>query len=101
MKTILLKYLISLVDYNLSDMKGIEFVERAKECNRFQGSDIDGLQWSGSREIEEILKAGITDVILSPFASAKNIKRVQDKFPLPPWRRLRALVVDDSPTIVI
>ena len=51
-------------------------------------------------EIEQILTAGINDVILSPFASAQNIKRIQDKFPLPPrGRRLRALVVDDSPTI--
>ena len=35
-------------------------------------------------EIEQILTAGINDVILSPFASAQNIKRIQDKFPLPP-----------------
>lgn len=90
-----------VVDYSLSDMKGIEFVERAKECDRLKKVPVM-MAYNGREagEIEEILKAGITDVILSPFASAQNIKRIQDKFPLPPrGRRLRALVVDDSPTI--
>ena len=90
-----------IVEYNLSDMSTTEFVEQTKESNRLKNVPIM-VAYNGREagEIEDILKAGINDVILSPFASAQNIKRIQDKFPLPPrGRRLRALVVDDSPTI--
>ena len=50
--------------------------------------------------LKKFCKAGITDVI-PPFASAQNIKRIQISFPyrLLNGRRLRAIVVDDSPTI--
>ena len=90
-----------IVEYNLSDMSATEFVVQAKESARLKNVPIM-IAYNGREagEIEDILKAGINDVILSPFASAQNIKRIQDKFPLPPrGRRLRALVVDDSPTI--
>ena len=50
--------------------------------------------------IEKIIKSDVTDVVLAPYTSPKNIKKIQDKFPLPPkGRKLKALVVDDSPTI--
>ena len=44
-----------VVDYNLSDMKGIEFVERAKECNRFQKVPIlkAGITWDN--DFQQIL----------------------------------------------
>ena len=90
-----------IVEYNLSDMSATEFVEQTKENDRLKSVPIM-IAYNGREagEIEQILTAGINDVILSPFASAQNIKRIQDKFPLPPrGRRLRALVVDDSPTI--
>ena len=90
-----------IVEYNLSDMSATEFVEQTKENDRLKSVPIM-IAYNGREagEIEQILNAGINDVILSPFASAQNIKRIQDKFPLPPrGRRLRALVVDDSPTI--
>ena len=90
-----------ILEYNLSDMSATEFVVQAKESDRLKNVPIM-IAYNGREagEIEDILKAGINDVILSPFASAQNIKRIQDKFPLPPrGRRLRALVVDDSPTI--
>ena len=90
-----------IVEYNLSDMSATEFVEQTKENDRLKSVPIM-IAYNGREagEIEPILNAGINDVILSPFASAQNIKRIQDKFPLPPrGRRLRALVVDDSPTI--
>ena len=90
-----------IVEYNLSDMSATEFVEQTKENDRLKNVPIM-IAYNGREagEIEQILNAGINDVILSPFASAQNIKRIQDKFPLPPrGRRLRALVVDDSPTI--
>ena len=90
-----------IVEYNLSDMSATEFVEQTKENDRLKNVPIM-IAYNGREagEIEQILTAGINDVILSPFASAQNIKRIQDKFPLPPrGRRLRALVVDDSPTI--
>lgn len=90
-----------IVDFNLPDMSGTEFVQKLRENDRFKRIPIMiAYEGRGAGEIEEILKTGIEDVILSPFASAQNIKQIQDKFPLPPkGRRLRALVVDDSPTI--
>ena len=90
-----------VVDYKLPDMSGTDFIEKAKESDRLKRVPIM-MAYNGREagDIEEILKSSIDDVILSPFASAQNIKRIQDKFPLPPrGRRLRALVVDDSPTI--
>lgn len=53
-----------------------------------------------AEDIEAILRQHPGEVILSPFASAPNLKKIQDLCPLPPrGRRLRALVVDDSATI--
>lgn len=53
-----------------------------------------------AEDIESILKHHAGEVILSPFNSAPNLKKIQDLCPLPPkGRRLRALVVDDSATI--
>jgi class 3 adenylate cyclase/CheY-like chemotaxis protein len=82
-------------------MNGTDFLQKAKESDRlrhvpsiiaYAGRDVD--------EIEEIIKAEVGEVILSPYASPKNLKKIQDRFPLPPrGRRLKALVVDDSPTI--
>ena len=74
-----------IVEYNLSDMSATEFVEQTKENDRLKNVPIM-IAYNGREagEIEQILTAGINDVILSPFASAQNIKRIQDKFPLPP-----------------
>ena len=58
----------------------------------YQGRDV--------ADIEKILSSGIEEVLLSPFASPLNLKKIEDRFPLPPeGRRLRALVVEDSPSI--
>jgi len=53
-----------------------------------------------ANDIELILKTHKGEVMLSPFESPTNLKKIQDLCPLAPkGRRLRALVVDDSPTI--
>lgn len=88
-------------EYRLPEMNGANFLQKAKESDRlrhvpsiiaYAGRDVD--------DIEEIIKADVGEVILSPYASPKNLKKIQDRFPLPPrGRRLKALVVDDSPTI--
>jgi len=53
-----------------------------------------------ANDIELILKTHNGEVMLSPFESPTNLKKIQDLCPLAPkGRRLRALVVDDSPTI--
>jgi len=58
----------------------------------FNGRDV--------HEIEKLIKSEVGDILLSPYASAQNLKKIQDICPLAPkGRRLRALVVDDSPTI--
>ena len=90
-----------IAEYDLPGMSGVEFLEHARESEKlkrvpvliaYNGRDVDA--------IETILKVDADEVILSPFSSARNLKRIQDRFPLPPrGRRLRALVVDDSPTI--
>ena len=56
-----------VVDYNLSDVKGIEFVERAKESDRLKKVPVM-MAYNGREagEIEEILEAGITASFL-PF----------------------------------
>jgi adenylate cyclase len=90
-----------IAEYNLPGMSGLKFLEKARESERFKNVPVL-IAYNGREvgDIESILKAGVDEVILSPFASARNLKRIQDRFPLPPkGRRLRALVVDDSPTI--
>ena len=58
----------------------------------FNGRDVN--------EIEKLIKSNVGDILLSPYASPQNLKKIQDICPLAPkGRRLRALVVDDSPTI--
>ena len=58
----------------------------------FNGRDVN--------EIEKLIKSQVGDILLSPFVSPQNLKKIQDICPLSPkGRRLRALVVDDSPTI--
>ena len=90
-----------IAEYNLPGMSGLEFLEEARKSERlgqipvliaYNGRDVG--------DIESILQGEVEEVILSPFSSVRNLKRIQDRFPLPPkGRRLRALVVDDSPTI--
>ncbi len=90
-----------IVEYNLPGMNGLEFLEQARQSERLGKVPIL-IAYNGREvaDIESILQAGVDEIILSPFASARNLKRIQDRFPLPPkGRRLRALVVDDSPTI--
>ena len=58
----------------------------------FNGRDVN--------DIEKLIKSEVGDILLSPYASPQNLKKIQDSCPLAPkGRRLRALVVDDSPTI--
>lgn len=90
-----------IAEYKQSGMNGLEFLEKARESERLKNVPIL-IAYNGREveDIESILKEGVDEVILSPFASVRNLKRIQDRFPLPPrGRRLRALVVDDSPTI--
>ncbi len=90
-----------ICDYSLSEMSSIDFIKKAKELDRLKGVPVM-MAYSGRNvdEIEKIIKAEACDVILSPYASPRNLKKIQDSFPLPPrGRRLKALVVDDSPTI--
>ena len=90
-----------ICEYDLSGMNAIEFIQKINDSDRLKGLPV--VVAYGGRNvdaIEEIIKAEAFDVILTPFASPHNLKKIQDHFPLPPrGRRLRALVVDDSPTI--
>lgn len=68
------------------NLKGLPFMVT------FNGRDVN--------EIEKLIKSQVGDILLSPFVSPQNLKKIQDICPLSPkGRRLRALVVDDSPTI--
>jgi CheY-like chemotaxis protein len=88
-------------DHKIESSSAIEVHQQlaAIECFKsspfmvtFNGRDV--------HEIEKLIKSGVGDILLSPYASAQNLKKIQDICPLAPkGRRLRALVVDDSPTI--
>ncbi|MBT3471066.1 MAG: adenylate/guanylate cyclase domain-containing response regulator, partial [Opitutae bacterium] len=85
----------------LPGINGVEFAQKATESDELGKVPII-LAYDGRKStvVEEIIKSDVADVLLSPYASAKNLKKIQDRFPLPPkGRRRRALVVDDSPTI--
>ena len=88
-------------EYSLPGINGVEFAQKATESDELGKVPII-LAYDGRKStvVEEIIKSDVADVLLSPYASAKNLKKIQDRFPLPPkGRRRRALVVDDSPTI--
>lgn len=92
-------YVIS--EYTLREMNGLELFKSYSQLERFKDVPFM-IAYTGrdAGEIEAIIKSGVSEIILSPYASPKNIKRIQDLLPLTPTgRRLRALVVDDSPTI--
>lgn len=90
-----------IFEYALSDMSGIDLYQKSTQLESLR--DIPFMiAYSGrdAGDIEAIIKSGIPEIILSPYASPKNIKKIQDLLPLTQiGRRLRALVVDDSPTI--
>ena len=90
-----------ITEHDLPGMTGVELNLEMKQREDLQEMPV--IIAYGSRDaptIEKIIKSEVTDILLSPFASPQNLKKIQDRFPLPPkGRRLKALVVDDSPTI--
>ena len=97
--SILPDFIIS--EYSLPGTNAVDLKKRLEAIQRFQTIPLliayDGRDVS---VIEEIIKSEVKDILLSPFDSPGNIKKIQDLFPLPPkGRKLKALVVDDSPTI--
>jgi CheY-like chemotaxis protein/class 3 adenylate cyclase len=90
-----------IAEYFLSGMNGLEFHYRKKDSERLKDIPFM-LAYTGRNvnDIEAIIKANVNDIILSPYSSATNLKKIQDLIPLPPkGKRLRALVVDDSPIV--
>lgn len=90
-----------IAEYHLPGINGADFAEKAREEDPLAKVPVllayDGRE---AKVVEDIIEHKVGDVLLSPYASAQNLKKIQDRFPLPPkGRRLRALVVDDSPTI--
>lgn len=90
-----------IAEHKPPSMDAVAFRDQASSNGKLAAAPIvvayDGRD---ANTIEVILKAGLNDIIISPFASAGNLKRIQDRFPLAArGRRLRALVVDDSPSI--
>jgi adenylate cyclase len=90
-----------VAEHDLPGMNGVDFSLELKQRDDLK--EIPVIIAYDSRDaptIEKIIKSEVTDILLSPFASPRNLKKIQDRFPLPPkGRRLKALVVDDSPTI--
>lgn len=90
-----------IAEHDLPGMTGVELNLEMKQRDDLKEMPV--IIAYGSRDvptIEKIIKSEVTDILLSPFASPQNLKKIQDRFPLPPkGRRLKALVVDDSPTI--
>ena len=90
-----------IAEYFLSGISGLEFFQRKKDNERLQ--NIPCMLAYNDRnvnDIEAIIKANVNDIILSPYSSATNLKKIQDLIPLTPkGKRLRALVVDDSPIV--
>jgi len=90
-----------IAEYKLSEQTALDLRKSQLACSQlkdvpmvvaYQGRDVN--------EIESIIRCDVEEVLLSPFASAVNLKKIQDHFPLPPrGKRLKALVVDDSPSV--
>ena len=90
-----------IVEHKPPGLDALAFKSRAaSEAKLADAPVVVAYEGRCANAIETILKAGLNDILISPFASAGNIKKIQDRFPLAArGRRLRALVVDDSPTI--
>ena len=74
------------------EIKGIEPINKIPLLIACENRDVD--------IIEKLIISNPDDVILSPYNSPNNLKKIQDYLPLPTnGRKLKALVVDDSGTI--
>jgi adenylate cyclase len=90
-----------ICDHKPQGTNAIEIHDQIKENKHLNGLPFL-ITFSGRDvgEIEKIIKHNIGDILLSPYVKPQNLKKIQDCCPLTPrGRRLRALVVDDSPTI--
>ncbi len=90
-----------IAEYFLSGMTGLEFYQQIKKNERLKDVPCM-LAYNGRNvnDIETIIKSNVENIIISPYSSATNLKKIQDLIPLSPkGKKLRALVVDDSPII--
>ena len=98
------KYLIPdliICDYKLEASHAVDVYSQIRESENFKGLPfLVTFNGRDVNEIEKLIKSQVGDILLSPYVSPQNLKKIQDICPLSPkGRRLRALVVDDSPTI--
>ena len=90
-----------ICDHKLEGSHAIDVHLRVSESENFKGLPFM-VTFNGRDvlEIEKLIKSKVGNILLSPYVSPQNLKKIQDMCPLAPkGRRLRALVVDDSPTI--
>ena len=98
------KYLIPdliICDHKLEASHAVDVYSQIRESENFKGLPfLVTFNGRDVNEIEKLIKSQVGDILLSPYVSPQNLKKIQDICPLSPkGRRLRALVVDDSPTI--
>ena len=66
-------------------INGADFAEKAREEGPLSKVPVllayDGRE---AKVVEDIIEHEVGDVLLSPYASAQNLKKIQDRFPLPP-----------------
>lgn len=90
-----------VAEYLLRGMDAVGFFEKSRENETLsQASFAIAYDGREAETIDRILKTGVEEIILSPFVSPRNLKKLQDAHPLPPrGGRYKALVVEDSSTI--
>lgn len=90
-----------IADYALCDMNGIELCERIKKTNLAFHIPVLILSKNDNVEIiETCFEKGAHDVLLPPFARHYNIVKITDVVsPVKKGRKLKALIIDDSPMI--
>ncbi|MFC1770812.1 response regulator [Candidatus Margulisiibacteriota bacterium] len=90
-----------LCEIELSDMRGPDFcVQLHQDSNNAQIPIIVLSDSDTPEAIEECIRAGVKHILLEPFDSEQNMKKLQEIVSPPTiGRKLRALVIDDSGTI--
>jgi CheY-like chemotaxis protein len=90
-----------LTSYQLEDMTGAQLCVRIKNANL--ASHIPVLCFSDKNDafiVDECLDAGVQDVLLYPLNQKENFNKLASILPPPKkGRKIRALVIDDSPIV--
>ena len=73
-----------IAEYHLPGINGADFAEKLEEGPLSKVPVPARIRRTEAKVVEDIIEHEVGDVLLSPYASAQNLKKIQDQFPSSP-----------------